>query len=161
VQDPYDVHVSTTQSTGHGEVEHDWVSLSTGQTLPLFSGKVVTERVRVCVPPPQLTVQDPNDVHVSTTQSTGHGAEEHNCVSLKSGQPAPPFASLTMMARVRVWVPRPHVTEHDPNDVHLSTAQSTAHGIPGSTKIGERDSHVITLYGYIPVSHASSCLSPG
>ena len=145
VQDPKEPQPPTAQSTGHAAAEQDWTSLRSGQPTPPFEGLVVMPRVRVWVPPPQLTVQDPNDVHVSTAQSTGHGAEEHNCISLKSGQPAPPFASLTMMARVRVWLPRPQLTVHDPNDVQSPTTQSTAHGIPGSTKIGERDSHVITV----------------
>jgi hypothetical protein len=93
VQDPNDAHVSTAQSTGQGEVEHDCVSLSTGQPTPPFEGLVLMARVRVWVPPPQLTVQDPNDVHVSTTQSMGQGAAEHACTSLKPGQATPPLAA--------------------------------------------------------------------
>jgi hypothetical protein len=98
-------------------------------------------RVRVWVPPPQLTVQDPKEPQPPTAQSTGQAVVEHDCVSLKAGHAAPPFALLTMISRVRVWVPPPHVTVHDPNELQSPTAQFTGHGIPGSTKYQMRQPH--------------------
>jgi hypothetical protein len=114
-------------------------------------------RVRVWVPPPQLTVQDPKEPHPPTTQSTGHGEVEHDCVSLKAGHAAPPFALLTMMTRVRVWVPPPQLTVQDANELQSPTAQFTGHGIPGSSNYLVRQpcDHIVWLHTGVASHHLS------
>merc|ERR1719487_3157599 len=55
-----------------GSVWHGATSklLSVVHAFPLFFAGVLTERIRSCVPPPQVFEQPPHSLHSSQTQST-------------------------------------------------------------------------------------------
>lgn len=52
------LQVVTMQSTAHGAMPHALVSIRKGQLVPPLAGAMVTERERVCVPPPHVFVHD-------------------------------------------------------------------------------------------------------
>jgi hypothetical protein len=54
-------------------VLHAWLSISAGQAMPPFAAGVVTVRVRVWVPPPQVAEQVDQSLQGLTAQSTAIG----------------------------------------------------------------------------------------
>lgn len=95
--------VDTTQSTAHGLVLQPWDSTSGGQGTPPKLAWVMTVRVRVCWPPPQLRVQVDQVPQSDTTQSMAQGWSLHGRFSLKLvGHGAPPLAAAVVTVRMRV-----------------------------------------------------------
>ncbi len=86
------------------------------------------DRVWLWVPLPQVLVQVDQVDHASTTQSTGHGCELQDDVSLVMGQAAPPNAGVVTTERARVVEPVPHVREQVDHGAHADSTQSTGQG---------------------------------
>jgi hypothetical protein len=82
LQDPKEPQLETAQSTGeHAAVLHDWTLLSVGQLEPPLVGYVVTVRVCVWLPPPHVTLHDPNEPQLETAQLTlGQDCVKQDCV---------------------------------------------------------------------------------
>lgn len=66
--------------------------------------------------------------HSDITQSTGQAITLHSMVSEVSPQALPTNAASTVMLRVLVWDPPPHVLVHAENSDHSDKTQSTGHG---------------------------------
>jgi len=83
VHEPHSAQSDTTQSTGHGELWHDCVSVSCGHCWPPCSAGVVIERERLFVPPPHVLVHAVNADQADVVQCTGQaGTPVHACTSL-------------------------------------------------------------------------------
>ena len=81
----------TAQSTAHGSEEHDCVSERGGQ---LASAPCeITDRVRVCVPPPQVLLHAAHSDQPDTKQLEGHACLLHERVSDSAGHATPPCAA--------------------------------------------------------------------
>jgi hypothetical protein len=72
-QSSQSLHVETTQSIAQGLVLQDSWADVTGQATPPCATGVVTLRIRVRKPLPQVCVQLLHACHAEVTQSTGHG----------------------------------------------------------------------------------------
>ena len=72
-------------------------------------------RVLTFVPPPHLTEHDPNELHVLHWQFTGQHCVLHELESDDDPeQLEPPQLFFTVMLRVLIFDPPPHLAEHDP-----------------------------------------------
>ena len=140
-QDPQSVHEPTWQSTGHACVLQFWDSVNVGHAAPPFKGCVVTVRVRDCVPPPQSLSHVLHEDHDDTLQSTGQPCVLHADVSVRAGHDVPPLAGWTVMMRVLVWMPPPHVLVHDEYGVHAPTSQLIGHGWVLHSELSARAGH--------------------
>jgi len=76
----------TSQSIGHGCTLHDWSDVRVGHALPPWREAVVTVRLRLCTPVPQLVVHVDHCSQVEVAQSTGHAPSAQDLVSASSGQ---------------------------------------------------------------------------
>lgn len=105
-------------AVGHGCSLHGCKSVSVGQSAA-FARMV---RKRICVPPPHVFEQAPNEPHALTLHV--QGGFEHGVSSVREPlHGAPPFAASTASVRDRVRLPSPHVTEQLPHAPHTSHAQ--------------------------------------
>ena len=81
------LHADTAQSTGQAATLHAEVWFRAGQSEPLNWGGIVTERLRVCEPLPQLRVQSVQFDQPDTLQWMGHVTLVlHGKVSVRGGQ---------------------------------------------------------------------------
>lgn len=101
------VEVAAVVVAGQYWVLHGCDSDSTGQTAPPLLAYVRISRVRILLPPPQLTVHIVYDVHSATTQSTGHACVLHAMLSTSAPQATPPKLACVTTVRVRDCVPVP------------------------------------------------------
>jgi hypothetical protein len=95
--------------------------------MPPLAAGVVTVRVRVWVPPPQVAEQVDQSLQGLTAQSTGigHAWVLHVWVSVSAGQAIPPLAGWVVTVRVRVCIPPPQAAEQADQSLQGLTAQST------------------------------------
>jgi hypothetical protein len=63
-------HADTTQSMGHCAVLHGSALLKGGHALPPYAAAVVTDLLRVCNPPPHVTLHGVHLPNALTSQST-------------------------------------------------------------------------------------------
>ena len=84
--------------------------------LPPYFAAVITLRVVVCAPPPQVFEHDGQPAHGETTQLTGQCFSLHAFDSETFGQLLPPNLFTVMTVRLRFVVPPPHFLLQD---VHL------------------------------------------
>jgi hypothetical protein len=95
-----------------------------GHATPSCKAQVVTTKLRSWLPPPHVVVQSVHGCH-SKTQSTGHSTGPAQSVSsTRSGQRLPPCLGVTVMVRVRAWMPGPQSTEHASHEAQALTTQS-------------------------------------
>jgi hypothetical protein len=115
---------------GHAWVLQAWLSLKAGQAVPPPEGWVTTVRVRVWVPPPQVSLQVDQSLQALTAQLTGttHAWVLQSWLSVRAGQAMPPFDAGVTTVRVRCWVPPPQVFEQTDQSLQALTAQSTGGG---------------------------------
>ena len=113
---------------GQGSVLQVCSSVSAGQGWPPLEDGVTTVRMRVRVPPPQLTEQGLHSLHSMTTQSTGQGGVLQDSVSVSAGQELPPLEDGVTTVRMRVRMPSPQLTEQGLHSLHSLTTQSTGQG---------------------------------
>ena len=135
------LQAETTQSTAHASVLHDCVSERNGHTLPPWSALVVTERERLCEPPPQLRVQVDHPEKADVMQWIGHGPRLHDSVSLSAPHTTPPLAVAVATARPRECVPAPHECEQLPHESQDVVTQSTGHACALHVRVAESDAH--------------------
>jgi hypothetical protein len=89
---------------------------------PLFAAEMMTDRVWVCEPPPQVLSHADHADQGLNKQFTGQGRMLQDCVCvIKAGQAAPPLAGLTLISRNCVWVPPPHAAEQVDHTDHSLT----------------------------------------
>ena len=87
----------------------------------------VTERERVCDPPPHDSVHAPQPPKVPTTQSTGQTLTlQSRC--WESARQLPPCACCTITERLRDWRPLPQDFVHSVHEAHCDNTQCTGHG---------------------------------
>ena len=84
--------------------------------LPPYLASVITLRVVVCAPPPQVFEHDGQPAHGETTQLTGQCFVLHAFDCESAGQRLPPFLALVTTFRLRLALPPPHFLQQD---VHL------------------------------------------
>jgi hypothetical protein len=118
-------HADNTQSTGQGSLLQLRVSTRAGHAVPPLATAAVTERERVCEPPPHVLVHDIHAEYVLTTQWTGHAPRSQVCVSTSAPQATPPHARAVSTVRERNFVPVAQVAEQAPQGVKVESAQST------------------------------------
>lgn len=106
-----------------------------GQILPPKATFTLMPRLRVLVPPPQLTLQSGQASQESTTQSTGQLWVLQSCASEPEGQTLPPNLD-SVKDRVRICWPWPQETEQSSQPCQAPTTQSTGH----SSVLHERSS---------------------
>jgi hypothetical protein len=84
-------------------------------------------RDRVCEPPPQSLVHADHWFQAECRQSAGHGVSAQAWVWILSWHTVPPLEAWTVILRVRVLLPVPHVCEQvvhrDQGEYLQSTAQ--------------------------------------
>ena len=122
-----DVQGDSTQSTGHGCVWQECVSVSAGQALPPCAGTMEIERERVFVPLPHDLVHAVHELYAVTSQCTGQAPLLQDCVSVDAPQAAPPESGGVTIERERVCVPAAHVVEHALHAEKADCTQSTGH----------------------------------
>jgi hypothetical protein len=125
---PHVLHAPT-QSTGHSSVLQfceTAAPVAVEHATPPFATAVVTVKVRDWLPVPHVVEHVPHVFH-APTQWTGHSGVLQDCDAVRLAHATPPFASVVVIAKVRDWVPAPHVAEHVPQEPHAPT-QSTGHG---------------------------------
>jgi hypothetical protein len=85
---------------------------------PPFAAAVLIEKLRICVPPPQVAEHDPQLPQAPTQLvATAQAFGLHACDSVAPAvvrHAVPPCAALIEILYVRTWVPPPHVAEHTP-----------------------------------------------
>ncbi len=127
-------HSVTTQLTGHGEVLQATSSVTyVEQARPSLAAGVVTPRVRDLVPPPQVAVHEPQALHDSITQSTGHAPRLQVPVSVISpagGHAVPSLAAGVMTDITRVVLPTPQDVEQE-----LQLDQSVVTQLTGQAEV--------------------------
>ena len=106
---------------------HVCVSLRLAHVAPPCCVAVAMERERVCAPPPHDAVQSPQALQPVTTQSIGQAWVLHSRVSDACAQATPPCCDAVVTERVRIWLPVPHVSEHEVQPLHAVWTQSTGH----------------------------------
>ena len=74
---PHELQSEVVHDCGQANVLHDDDSISGMQFLPPNAGSRSTVRLRICIPPPQVTEQWDHAVHVVTRQSTGQKSVLH------------------------------------------------------------------------------------
>jgi hypothetical protein len=82
--------VETTQSTGQAWLLQDCIFALAPQAMPPWAAAVVTVRVLVWEPPPQVEVQADQAAHWDCTQWTGQTLLLHSWVSVDTPQALPP-----------------------------------------------------------------------
>jgi hypothetical protein len=107
-QDSQEFQELSMQCTGQLCVWHFCVLLSAGHALPPYLAVVVTVRLVVCAPPPQVFEHDGQPAHGETTQLTGQCFSLHAFDSETFGQLLPPNLFTVMTVRFRFVVPPPH-----------------------------------------------------
>ena len=117
----------TTQSFGQWWPLHICVSARCGQAMPPCCTVVVTERERVCEPPPHDRVHAPQAPKVPTAQSMGQELTLQSRCSASARQ-LPPCSCCTMMERLRDWCPVPQDLVHCVQEAHDESTQCTGHG---------------------------------
>lgn len=121
-------HSPTTQFSGQFDVPQDCSSYCEVQATPPYEGATVISRVRLCMPPPQVTEQTLKEVHGASWQSTGHGLSPHVCSSVRFGQELPPCAGMMLTERERLCEPLPHVLVHADQVENADVWQWIGHG---------------------------------
>ena len=124
VHAPHAPHAATTQPTGHGPVAHERVSWSGGHFV---SPATATTRLRVCVPPPHVTVHVLQRLNVVTVQGTGQSRKWHGLASVSAPHALPPARDAESIERRRCAVPAPQEAEHASHPPQLPTTQSSGH----------------------------------
>ena len=132
----------TVQCTGQRPWLQFWNWLVWPHATPPWAGLMLTLRVRVCWPMPQLTEQELHAVHVPKTQSMGQSNAMHQVVSAVAPQATPPCAALRLMWRVRSREPVPQVCVHVVHPPHVPCTQSTGHAEELHDCCSERNGHV-------------------
>lgn len=99
-------------------------SLAWEQYLPPCWDWVLTPRVRVWKPRPQLLEQADHAFQSSTTQSTGQPCELQFWSSLRPGQALPPLRAPTVTERKRFCEPVPQDLVQGPQAPQVETWQS-------------------------------------
>ena len=114
-------------ATGHTSVLHSWVPDSAPHAVPPFAASVVTVRVWIWKPVPQVTEQVSQSLHPEVAQLTvaGHSSVLHSRVPDRAPHAVPPFAAAVVTVRVHDWKPPPQVAEHAFQSLHPETAQLT------------------------------------
>jgi len=80
------------------------------------------------VPPPQTLLHSVHSAHSDTAQFTGHSQVLQSWVAFVAAQAIPPWAGACRIVRVWLWIPPPHVAEHEPQSFQLDNVQCTAQG---------------------------------
>lgn len=107
---------------------HCLTSVSRGHAAPPAAVAVLTVRLRVWNPVPQVLVQDDHSLKAPTTQSTGQTWVLQLFVCSSEGQPAPPVSTCTMMWRLRRVMPLvPQDLLHALQSPKEDTEQSRGH----------------------------------
>ena len=88
---PHPVHDDIVQSTGQECPLHALLCVSAPQDVPPHAGWVVTERVRLCEPLPQLLVHWSYAVQSAMMHATGQHCVLHARISLRLGHAVPPY----------------------------------------------------------------------
>mmetsp|Transcript_93013 Transcript_93013/g.259143 ORF Transcript_93013/g.259143 Transcript_93013/m.259143 type:complete len:312 (+) Transcript_93013:2183-3118(+) len=122
-------HLLHLQSMGHPAVSQ----LESSFVEPLHGfppcWAVITERVRVLTPPPQVFVQIDHLPQSSNEQSSGHGSSLHASVAvILPSHSAPPYAASTRFWREWVRSPPPQDFEHRDHSPQLFHWQATGQG---------------------------------
>mmetsp|Transcript_69382 Transcript_69382/g.163047 ORF Transcript_69382/g.163047 Transcript_69382/m.163047 type:complete len:216 (-) Transcript_69382:33-680(-) len=120
-------HSLSSQFSGQLMSAHVRLSvLFPSQSSPRPSLGVATPRLRVCPAPPQDTGQSPHSDQSAHLQSTQWLLHCRDSAVVKQG--FPPCASLSMMGRLRAWVPLHHGSHivHAPQSPYW---QSIGHGL--------------------------------
>ena len=94
------------------------------------------ERVRYCVPEPQVLVQAVNLDQPEILQSRGQAKVLQLWKCLLKGHFAPPNAFVTTMERVRYWEPVRQLLEQAENADHPESLQSIAVGAEVGCLVG-------------------------
>lgn len=106
-----DCQPPTLQFTGQAWALHLRSSLRCLQALPPKEGANERERLRVCMPVPQVAEQVVQASQSESSQSRGQLAREQGRFSAEGmGQALPPLVGA-VQARLRSWVPVPQDTE--------------------------------------------------
>lgn len=134
-QSPHDDHLPALQSTaGHTFVPHCCFCQSEPHGEPRNMGLCSTFRVRVCRPPPHVTLHLVHEAHALTTQFLAlHSCMLHSCFSCAGSHAVPPCCGLTSTLRCRACaptcLPHEHLRSHADHADHCDSLQSTfAHG---------------------------------
>jgi hypothetical protein len=117
-------HLEILQSTGQLSQLQGLVWLRTPTALPPWAGALMTERVRVLEPMPQVLEQALNLDQAETLPSMGQLWELQARAERKPEQPRPPKAPRLMMLRVRRWTPLPQVLVQEVQRDQAETLQS-------------------------------------
>lgn len=109
---------------------HVCVCVVTGHAAPPLAAGVVTVKVCVCEPPPQLALH-PDQPDQVPTQSTGQPCTLHGCVCGETGHEAPPWAGCCFTVKVCDCVPPPQVAEQadQPDQVPWQSTAGQACGL--------------------------------
>jgi hypothetical protein len=99
--------LETLQSTGQAQVLPAFELPSAGQATPPCWAKVSTERLRDLVPVAQDLEQPPKADQLETLQSIAQAKVLQVVVTLRPGQPTPPWAVAVTTERVLVLEPVP------------------------------------------------------
>jgi hypothetical protein len=86
---------------------------------------VVTVRVRVCEPVPQVLEQEVKAPQAETTQWIGQGPALQAMLPLRAPQTTPPLAGAVTTLRERVLTPSPQVFEQALQPAQAEVTQST------------------------------------
>ena len=113
------------EGVGQGSSLQDWISSRGGHWAPVPIGEISTTLVRLCVPPPQVTLQSHQGASGASLQSTGQTSILQALCSVRSAQAAPTPTWGTATVRTLLCDPPPHVTLHAAQSFHGSTVQST------------------------------------
>jgi hypothetical protein len=145
------VHEVTTQSAGQAAVLQAWSAVREPHAAPELTAAVVTLRVWVWEPEPQVALQEDQLPQSLRTQSTGQTtAVLQSWVLEVAGQAVPSVPAWAVVtARVAELTPLPHVREHEDQLPHSATTQSA-----------QVDAHVVScsvVAGQAVPPYASNC----
>ena len=104
-------HCGAMFTGGQESVLHSRVSVVLPHSTPPLDGGTKMDRVRLEIPPSQLSVQSPQSSHPVMLQSTGHGSLLHGNVSVVCPHSGPP----DVIVRVRTFTPSPQLWLHSPS----------------------------------------------
>jgi len=117
----------TSQSIGHAKVLQAREERRLGQTLPPWAEGVVTARVWLWAPEPQVRLQADQADQALTTQSTAQLCSLQLRVTERAGQATPPKAEVVVTSRVWLWDPLPQERLQVDQADQADTTQSMGH----------------------------------